>query len=280
MLPAPDSTIQALRPLLRQFVRGDYGLAVGGAHAKHAADALSDLDIYLFATEVLPGAERAALAQQFSPSIHSLTRWGDDTPFVQSGTDFNFEALRVECWLRNVSHINAILAECQAGIVKQEPVTWTVMGFYNHCTLNDLHKMQLIDDPAGILAGWQTAVSVYPPLLRNAIIARHLRAAKFWYRNFHYDTAVQRGDVLYVTGIVQQVLHNLIQVLFALNRTYFGGDKKIPAQLAPLTLKPVDFEQRMTALLRPDTLEQQQAALFALVDEVAALVSADDDRPA
>lgn len=152
------------------------------------------------------------------------------------------------------------------------------MGFYNHCALSDLSKMIPLDDPYGLLARWKYEVGAYPPKLREAIVAAHLRAAKFWPDNFHYLSAVERGDVIYVTGIVQQVVNNLIQVVFALNRVYFPGEKKLDVALDHLATKPVAFTERIKRLVSPGVvpdvvfLRRQSAELAALVREVEALV--------
>jgi hypothetical protein len=268
-----------LLPLIRQFARGEYGIALGGAHAKGVADAESDLDLYLFAREVLPAEQRERLCQAWGMGIQSVVSWGAPGAFVQGGTDFDVGGLKVECWLRNVDYVDEIVDECQRGIVRKEFVTWTVMGFYRHCTLSDLHNMHPLEDPEGVLARWKAAVSVYPPKLRATILETHLRAAQFWPDNFHYRTAVERKDVIYTTGIVQQVVHNLIQVLFALNRVYFPGDKKLALALEHLEVKPPKTNQRVVDLLAPGgswdraSLKRQRDELCALVQEVAVLVA-------
>ena len=91
-------------------------------------------------------------------------------------------------------------------------------------------------------------------------------------------SAVERCDTIYTTGIVQQVVHNLIQVVFARNRTYFPGDKKLGAAIEHLAVKPERMAERIEALLlpgsRPDrsVLRQQRAELCALLDEIERLV--------
>ncbi len=215
-----------------------------------------------------------------------MVSWGDADAFVQGGTDFTYQGHRVECWLRHIDYVAAIIAECQAGVVRREFVTWTVMGFYNHCTLSDLHRMVPVEDPTGVLARWQAEVSQYPPRLRETIIATHLKAARFWPENFHYQSAVRRGDILYVTGIVGQVVHHLIQVVFALNRVYFPGDKKLDAALDQLAVKPTDFSARISYLVMPGadgvrvSLGRQRQELGALVREVESLVAQADDKAA
>ncbi len=278
--------VDELVPLVRQLVQadcrahGEYGIALGGAHAKGVDDAESDLDLYLFAPRVLTVAERARACQAFSADVSEVVCWGEDEPFVQGGADFLYRGRKVECWLRNTEYIAGSVAECQAGVIHHDLVTWTVMGFYNYCALSDLAHMLPVDDPGGMLARWKDDVGHYPPKLRQAIIERYLGAARFWPHNFHYKSAVERCDSIYTVGIVQQVVHNLIQVLFAVNETYFPGDKKLDIALDHLAATPENFAQRVKWLLCPGSpldrpmLAKQREELGRLLAEVEALIPA------
>ena len=274
--------LDALLPLLRTFCGGEYGIALGGAHAKGVDDAESDLDLYVFARDFLPTEDRERLCAQFG-TITGVTSWGDAETLLQAGTDFYFKGIKIEVWFRHIDHISGIISECQQGIVKHDLVTWAVMGFYNHCTLSDLYSMRPLDDPFDVLAQWQETVCDYPPKLRRAIIDRHLRAAQFWPDNFHYKSAVERVDKIYIAGIVQQVIHNLIQVIFALNKTYFPGEKKLNITLDCLPIKPKRFTERIHELLYPgkdvgqEEFSKQRQGLLALMAEVEALAAASMD---
>ena len=280
MIASLNPLLNELLPLLRQFSLGEYGIALGGAHAKGADDGESDVDLYVFAREVIPGEKRIQLCNQFAKGIESVVSWGDDSEFVQGGTDFSFKGRRVECWLRNSDYVSSIVAECTEGVVRHDLVTWTVMGFYNHCTLSDLAHMIPLDDPCGMLVRWKSDVSQYPPRLRETIIAKHLNAARFWPGNFHYESAVERCDFVYVMGIVQQVVHNLIQVVFALNQAYFPGDKKLEAAIEHLRVKPDRFTERIRYLLYPGVepdralFRKQSKELGDLLREVESLTAA------
>jgi hypothetical protein len=271
--------IRELLPLLRLFCRGEYGVALGGAHAKGIDDRESDVDLYVFAREVLSAEERTRLCQQYADGVESVVSWGESDGFIQGGTDFSFRQQRIECWLRNTDYVSGIIAACREGVVKHDLVTWTVMGFYNYCTLSDLHKMIPVEDPQGFLSRWKSEVSVYPPRLGEAIIAEHLHAAQFWPDNPHYQSAIERCDIIYTAGIVQQVAHNLIQVVFAPNREYFPGEKRLDVTMGHLPLKPDRFTERIIHLISPGVradrafLRGQGGELGKLVREVEALVA-------
>jgi hypothetical protein len=273
------SVVDELIPLLAHLCLAEYGIAVGGAHAKGTDDIESDLDLYVFSADVHKNSERSRLATQFSPEITDLISWGPDDPFIQGGTDFYYKGHKVECWLRNRELIERTIADCREGIVTRELVTWTTTGFYNHCALSDIKVMMPVADPAGILASWQSEIAVYPPKLQATIIRTHLAAARFWPSNFHYTSAVERQDVIYTTGIVQQVVHNLIQVLFAVNQTYFPGDKKLANALAHLARTPDQCVARISRLLLPEEiisvalLRDQQTELQQLLKDVEALAA-------
>lgn len=271
--------VDELTPLVCQFACSDYGIALGGAHAKGAEDSASDLDLYLFSGQVLSCDERSRVTTAFSADIDHVVSWGQDDPFTQGGTDFDFEGGKVECWLRHTDQIEHTIAECSEGIVRTERVTWTPTGFHHHCALSDVHAMLIIDDPAGILGRWKAAIEVYPLKLRRQIITTHLQAAAFWPANFHYNSAIERQDVIYTTSIVQQVVHNLVQVLFAVNETYFPGDKKLERSLGHLDRLPPQFVERMQRLIWPGeeasvtVLQEQQQELQDLLTETQRLVA-------
>jgi hypothetical protein len=270
----PGPIVSALLPLLRRFCIGEHGIALGGAHAKGVDDSLSDIDVYVFAPKVLPCVERSALTEAHVGSEAKAISWGEDSPFREGGTDFWYAGRKVECWLRHTAVIEETIAAGLEGNIRRDFVRWTVMGYFSYVPLSDVHAMRIVEDPHGILEGWKERVRVYPEPLRDAILARFFSEARFWPDNFHYRTAVERCDVIYTTGIVQQVVQALVQVAFAANRVYFPGEKKLAAALRLLPATPRDFVGRVQALLyagsppTTESLEAQRRELVSLVGEV------------
>lgn len=279
-----DDLIRELLPVVRRFRTGPgaYGIALGGSHAKGTSDALSDVDMYLFAPEVLPGVKRKeVIADALGLTPEAISVWGQDIPFEQSGTDFRFRGREVEVWIRNSERIESGIGAAKRGEIRREYAIWAVAGFFDHVALADVQTMHIIEDPAGLLSDWKAEVGHYPEALRRALLERFKREIAFWPDNFHFRTAVDRADAIYVSGIVQQTVHALIQVVFALNRVYFPGDKKLALALAALPMLPKEFAERVEALLYPGPgpvrmlLEEQHRALGILVSEVETLIASD-----
>jgi len=275
----PDATVRALLPLVRGFCAGEpYGVALGGSHTKGTADAHSDVDVYLFADAFVPASRRVEQVASRLGSGAGAVSWGADEPFVEGGTDFSVDGVRVECWLRSARQVESTLAACVEGRVRREHKAWTAMGFFDHVVLGDVHAMRIVDDPWGMLARWKARVAPYPEPLRDAILGRFMAEAAFWPGNPHYLGAVERADLIYTSAIVQQVLHALVQVVFALNREYFPGEKKLADALEKLPIAPPKFAERVEDLLCADPrtgvdgLRDQQRALAALVTDVRRLV--------
>ncbi|HEX7240825.1 MAG TPA: DUF4037 domain-containing protein [Longimicrobiaceae bacterium] len=281
MTPPPDLLVGELLPLLRRFCAGEHGIALGGSHAKACADEQSDVDVYLFSRGALPGARRRELVEETLGPASEAVSWGADEPFVQGGTDFVHRGVRVECWLRSAAAVEGTLAACVEGRIRREPAVWTVMGFFDYVALADVRSMRVVEDPHGMLARWKDAVAAYPEPLRRAVLGRFMAEAAFWPENFHYRSAVERADVIYTSGIVQQTLHSLIQVAFALNREYFPGEKKLAVALAKLPALPEAFAPRVQALLCPGRdpgvaeLREQRRELAALMAELRGMVEAE-----
>lgn len=276
----PDAVVRELLPLVRAFCAGEaYGIALGGSHAKGTADAHSDVDVYLFADAFLPAARRVErVTAQLGDAARAVS-WGADEPFTEGGTDFSVDGVLVECWLRRATSVEATIADCVQGRVRRKHRAWTAMGFFDHVALGDVHAMRIVDDPAGMLARWKAMVSTYPEPLRDTILRRFMAEAAFWPENPHYLGAVERGDVIYASAIVQQTTQALIQVVFALDRAWFPGEKKLADALAKLPSAPRDFAARLQNVLcsgaHPSVadLRAQSRELAELVRETRALVA-------
>lgn len=276
-----DLLVTAMLPMLHKLCDGQVSIAIGGSRSKGSADQWSDLDVYLFSTSVLPGQDRKRVVSTMLPTVCNVTAWGCDDPFLEGGTDFTFEGVRVECWHRHEASVEEKLQASLSGEITRQYSPWAVMGFFDHAVLADIRSMQVVVDLKGALARWKTRVSSYPEALRRSLLHRFMRWAEFWPDNPHYHSAVARVDLIYTSAIVQHTLQALIQVLFALNREYFPGEKQLASTMDKLSLRPQGLSERILRILNPgiqigrDELAAQASALADLVAETKSLVLSD-----
>ncbi|MBI5672171.1 MAG: DUF4037 domain-containing protein [Nitrospirae bacterium] len=276
-----DPLVTAMLPMLHKLCDGQVCIAIGGSRAKGSADQWADLDIYLFSTTVRTCPDRETLVSALLPEARNVTTWGCDDPFVEGGTDFLLDGIRVECWHRNQASVEAKLQASLNGEITRQYSAWAVMGFFDHTVLADIRTMHIVADAHGTINRWKQTVCVYPETLRRSLLQRFMREAAFWPNSPHYLSAIERVDLIYTNAIVQHTLHALIQVLFALNREYFPGEKQLINTMDKLALRPRGLSDRIRQILNPgmaigrDQLAAQANALADLVVETKSLVLSD-----
>jgi hypothetical protein len=83
---------------------------------------------------------------------------------------------------------------------------------------------------------------------------------------------------VFLAGLTPRLVHDLIQILFALNDVYYVGDGNNLWYIEKFKVQPADFAARVTAILYPgsaaDSLREQYDRLAALIDDVVALADA------
>jgi hypothetical protein len=176
-------------------------------------------------------------------------------------------------WPRRIPDIESRLNAIRSGEnFDPDPCLWTIWGYY---LPTDIANNTIIEDPFQILSNWKDQLQTYPQNLKNAVIKKHLASALYWRNDYHYINKVQRADTVFCSGLANLLVHDLIQIIFALNHTYYSGDGWNLAYIKTFTKVPVDFTREVEkALLVHDPHEfgEQRAALCRLIDQVEQLV--------
>lgn len=269
-----DTKIKSLVEVLRQTTEGPCAIALAGAHAKGLADASSDIDIYIFAEGAKPLAERRAIIESIADP--GTTPWLDasfDAAPWGGAMDFSYQGTPVEVAARTLARTNRVVEDCLAGRFEILPATWTSNGYYSFIYLCELSFLKPVWDPDGILADLKKKAEIYPEPLRRSIVEIFWGRANTWLDNFHYESAIRRGDRLFTAPIVLHTILDLIQVIFALNRTYYTGDKKLAAALSKMETCPAALLSNLSFLLSapgdPAGLLRQRDLLREIRDALA-----------
>lgn len=265
--------VDALVEILKQTTQGSCAIALAGAHAKGTADAASDIDIYVFAENAKPFDVRSAIIRAVADQ--GTTPWISDSldaaPWGGS-MDFFYQGTPVEVVIRTLSRMDKVVHDCLKGRFEIIPATWTSNGYYTFIYLCELSFLKPVWDPNGILAEYKKQAAVYPAPLRHSIIQIFMERAGTWIDNFHYESAVRRGDILFTAPIVMHTVLDMIQVVFALNQTYYSGDKKLETALANMKYCPEALRSDLCFLLNTPrnsrVLEKQRQLLHQMYGEL------------
>lgn len=84
---------------------------------------------------------------------------------------------------------------------------------------------------------------MYSPHLKQTIIKKFLWSARFTLDNTYKPAS--HGEVYRVTGCLARAIHALVQVLYAINETYYISEKKLAADICSFSIRPENFLERI-----------------------------------
>ncbi len=279
----PPAQQQLVRELVADLAAlpGVVAVALGGSHARGRARPDSDVDLGLLYEEAAPFSLDAlrACAERWNdapgPVVSGFYEWG---PWVNGGAWLTCRGQRVDLLYRSVEHLERALADGEAGRHAVHHGQQPPFGFWSGTALGELAVGVPLHDPSGRLAGLRARVARYPEALRRAVVDDGLWAVEFGLRAFAPKYAAA-GDVYGTAGCLARFAHQLVLVLFALNRAWLVNDKTALDEVAGFASAPARFGERLCAVLArpgatPGELGASVAAFAALFRETCALAGA------
>jgi hypothetical protein len=198
--------------------------------------------------------------------------WG---AWVNGGAWLTIEGQRVDFLYRNIDFVSSTLDDANEGRIRSDYWQQPAYGFHSFMYCTETAICRPIYDPDHIIELLKTKVARYSPRLKQAIIKSFLWSARFTLDNT--SKAAARGEVYIVTGCLARAIHALVQVLYALNETYYLSEKRLATDFSAFAVQPERFLERIYQLLgatgiTPAQLQASLAQTEGLYSEVAALV--------
>jgi hypothetical protein len=232
-------------------VRNVVGVVLGGSYARGTAKATSDLDFGIYYAEGSPFdiARIRELAEEISspgapPTVTELYEWG---PWVNGGAWIATAQGKVDFLYRNIQQIERTIARASTGFYEHSYYQQPTFGFSSIVYLAETQYCMTLADPYSSIARLKTAVECYPEELRRKVITQSLWLAEFTL--MHAQGFAEHGDILNSAGCVARVCYFLLHTLFALNRTYYFGDKGALEAVEMFAQKPADFVRRIRRIV-------------------------------
>ena len=248
-----------LIPLLKNLVKSErYLITLGGSHGKGVSDNLSDYDFRIYSDEYVQGDIWNIAAKELSNKVFDLKKNG---------------IIVDDIWYRNIGETNEIIQQWVSGNGMPQSFIWCVWG-YN--MLTDIFNQIIIADPFNIATKWKEDLSVYPAKLKSALITKHTKSMKYWRNDYHFRNKVERADYVFLSSLTNKLIHDIFQVIYALNESYYPGDGNNMLLIKEFTILPKNFENRVYDILYPNNKEvnlfaQQFNKLVLLIDDVLVL---------
>lgn len=253
--------IAAMAPLIADLAEDGAGaVALAGSRGKGRSDEQSDYDFRVYAHAYRPDLKQTEQWNRFEMAMH----------------EWQIEGVRMDgIWMRSYAGVARDLDAWLAGTAIPKSFEWTIWGYH---LPTDLASQQIVNDPEGRLAGWKDQLATYPEPLREAVLRQYREILQYWAADYHYESKVDRRDLVFLVGITGKLANAILQVVFALNRAYYPGDGWNLPMAAELPLLPPDFLSRMTAILEPgrdpDAFRRQRTELIAMIADLEVLIAA------
>lgn len=239
---------------------GNGAVSLGGSRAKHRSDTQSDYDFRVY-------------ADQFKgPELRQTKAWQQFDAVLQG---WEAKGLRLDgVWARRYAGVQSDLDAWIEGKGVPKHYEWTIWGYH---LPTDLAHQHIIIDPRGILAGWKAQLASYPDAMQRSVIDQYLGVLRYWAADYHYASKVTRRDLVFLVGLTGKLVNAILQVVFAVNRTYYPGDGWNLEMAKDFALLPPDFIARMTTILGPgdgaDRWQLQRAELIAVIADLEILAA-------
>jgi len=275
MLDRLSATQRELVSLLSTRLASIPGVAavvLGGSHARGRAQPGSDIDLGVLYSEADPFAVQsirelaAAVNDSPDPVVTGFYEWG---PWVNGGAWLTIRGQRVDFIYRNIEHVTRVIVDAEAGRYELDLLQQPPFGFFGPTYLGEIAVCVPVFDPAARLDDLKRRVSVYPELLRQAVVRDHLWMAELTLAAFAPKFAT-RSDAHGTATCLTRATNHLVLALFALNRTYPVNDKTALAEIAAFECAPRDFGPRLNDLFA--RLGVSAAELGAAVERVGQLL--------
>jgi predicted nucleotidyltransferase len=261
-------------------VEGVKAIVLGGSRARGTHTPTSDVDlgIYYHTDAPLDVNALGKVATQLDDEhradvITGIGGWG---PWINGGGWLKIQSDPVDFLYRDLGKLNAVIEDCLHEKVEMFYQPGHPFGFVSSIYLAEVAVCQPLWDPEGIIVGLKKKIDPYPDSLQKALIQKFA-----WEINFSINIArksAERSDVAYAAGCCFRSVMCMLQVLFAINKTYWLNEKGAVALAETFPRKPQGLQSRFNKTFqlleaKPQSIQRAIANLEELSKEIDQLVA-------
>ena len=264
MVDSSEATLQQLVAALAGLP-GVAAITLGGSTAAGLADESSDLDVYVYYHEPLAAsADRAArlrsLADEGTLEVGILTFGLEDHLYIQQKL--------VELVYLDLDRLIAEADRAYSQGLSSEGYTTSLLYI--------LFRSQVFHDATGEVTALRARLNAaYPEPTRTRLLRAHPELLRYYLELLRVSQ--QRDDLLYVQQLRYNIQAIFFNLLFALNRQYHPGGKRLLPHAQRCAIQPPDLAARWNHVARLSADDRALADLLeALIDDLCWLIETNE----
>ena len=221
-------------------IRGVEAVVLAGSQLSPFADDHSDVDLYVYASDIVPTSLRTEIARGARRSEIGNSLWEPGDEWIDGETGIGIDVMfRTTRWIED--QLDRVLRRHEASLG------------YSTCFWYNVKNSHLLFDRAGWFKAVQARASQpYPEQLKHAIVAKNhpiLRNTMSSYLH-QIELALERHDPVSVNHRAAAMLASYFDIIFAVNEQPHPGEKRLLQFAHALCAKlPSGMEARVGALL-------------------------------
>jgi len=272
MMNEESTHLKLARKLAAKFSAFDYveTVAVAGSLVTSTTDQDSDIDLYVYATDLIPLADREGMVAEFGSSRTdmNLQFWdlGDEWFHAKTGIEVDVMFWDPK-WIED--QVDRVLIHHQASV-----------GF-STCHWGTVRNSHLLFDRNGWFQALKSKANApYPEVLRQAVIEKNypiLRDVIPAYLH-QIEKAIKRDDWVSVNHRTAALLASYFDIIFAINRVPNPGEKRMVVKALQLCeILPKDMAEQVHRVLSAACPMDENLIprIHELVDGLAVVLTAE-----
>ncbi|HAM62149.1 MAG: hypothetical protein A2Y20_02280 [Firmicutes bacterium GWF2_51_9] len=237
-------------------IRGVRLIMLGGSRATGKMDNKSDIDLYVYTDEPIPLSLREEiLAKHFDYLELANSFWEEEDDGILT------DGIELEIIYRKTSFIDEVY---EAAYVHPR----ANFG-YSTCMIHNLQTSLILFDDATSIQELRGKYKGYPEELREAILKKNglLISNRMPSLSFQLTKAIRRKDLISIQHRTTEYLAMYFDVLFAANRRFHPGEKRLLEAMDTFESMPTNAKQDIGRLLKVNTMPVDEAV--SLVDVIS-----------
>lgn len=236
-------------------------ILLGGSRATGKMDAKSDIDLYVYTDEPIPlSIRKEILSKYFTYLELANTFWEEEDDGILT------DGIELEIIYRKTSFIDEVY---DAAYVHPH----ANFG-YSTCMIHNLQTSLILYDDATSIQALRGKFQGYREELRESILRKNglLISNRMPSLSFQLIKAIRRKDLVSIQHRTTEFLAMYFDVLFAANRRFHPGEKRLLEAMDAFESMPKNAKQDIERLLKVNTMSVEEG--ISLVEGISTRMNA------